>query len=178
MRKSSAGEIFDGGNMMKLVDNESLDVLTKKARESARKRMNLNLHDDPGDPVQRLCNAIEPGTYIRPHRHTNPGTMEVFLMLRGSAVLLLFHDDGKVRERVELSATGPVIAAEIPQGAWHAMASLEKNTIFFEVKKGPYVRPDHDNVAPWAPEEDSTAAARIVEWYRNALNGQNFPVFN
>lgn len=45
------------------IDNTLLDSLSEKARSSARKRMNFNLHPGLSDPVQRLCMAIEPGTY-------------------------------------------------------------------------------------------------------------------
>src|SRR5512137_2317552 len=98
---------------MKLIDDRLLDDLTSRASASARKRAHHNLHPVLEDPVQRLCVAIEPGTYIRPHRHADPLTWEIFLMLRGSAVLLLFDDLGRVKERVVLAAQGPVHAVEI-----------------------------------------------------------------
>lgn len=83
---------------MKLIDDRLLDDLTAKAAASPRKRAHHNLHPALEDPVQRLCVAIEPGTYIRPHRHADPATWEVFIMLRGSAVFLIFDDAGTVRE--------------------------------------------------------------------------------
>jgi cupin fold WbuC family metalloprotein len=122
---------------MKQIDSVLLDELTGKAKDSPRKRMNFNLHDTLSDPLQRLCNAIEPETYIRPHRHADPDTGEFFVMLRGSAVLLFFDDIGLVIERSLLSAGGPVLAAEIPPKTWHSIAALESGTVFFEVKEGP-----------------------------------------
>jgi cupin fold WbuC family metalloprotein len=159
---------------MKQIDNALLDSLISKAKESPRKRAHHNLHLRLEDPVQRLCVAIEPGTYIRPHRHAEPETCEVFLLLRGSATLLFFHDSGKVTERVTLSATGPVFAAEIPENTWHSIVSLESGTVFFEVKQGPYAQPKDKNAAEWAPEEGHPAAAQFVEWYRIARVG-DFP---
>src|SRR5512137_1773934 len=99
---------------MKLIDDRLLDDLTSRASASARKRAHRNLHPVLEDPVQRLSVAIEPGTYIRPHRHADPATWEVFLMLRGSAVFLSFDDAGTVVERTVISAAGPVRAIEIP----------------------------------------------------------------
>jgi cupin fold WbuC family metalloprotein len=161
---------------MKQIDTTVLDSLTAKARESQRRRAHHNLHPELNDPIQRLCVAIEPGTYIRPHRHTGPETMEVFLLLRGSAVLLFFDDFGRVIERVVLSANGPVFAAEIPAKTLHAMASLESGTVFFEVKQGPYVQPKGNSVAGWAPEEGHPATTRFVEWYCNAKAGDMPPL--
>ena len=157
---------------MKKIDDKLLDELTGKAKESPRKRVNFNFHTDMNDPVQRLCNAIEPGTYIRPHRHADPETCEVFVMLRGSAALLFFDDSGRVIDHSVLSAKGPVIAAEIPPKTWHAMASLESGTVFFEVKEGPYVKPDGLNVAGWAPDEGEPKTADLVRWYETARVGE------
>ena len=156
---------------MKWIDNNLLDSLTQRAKTSQRQRMNYNLHPTPDDIVQRLFNAIEPETYIRPHRHSDPMSFEVFLIVRGSAVLLFFNDEGRVLERKLLSAGGETIGVEIPANIWHAMASLEPGTIFFEVKKGPYVRPSGQNVAVWAPEEGNPEAAKFVAWYRHAKAG-------
>lgn len=156
---------------MKQIDQSVLDSLTNQAKESPRKRAHHNLHPRLDDPVQRLCVAIEPETYIRPHRHADPATSEVFLLLRGSAVILFFNDSGMVTERAMLSAQGPVFAAEIPPGTWHTIASLETGTIFFEVKQGPYAQPKDTNSAAWAPEEGAPAVARFVAWYVQARAG-------
>ena len=160
---------------MKWIDIEQLDSLTQSAKGAPRKRMNYNLHPTSDDGVQRLFNAIEPDTYIRPHRHSEPLSFEVFLIIRGSAVLLFFNDEGHVLERKVLSAGGETIGVEIPADTWHAMASLESGTIFFEVKEGPYVRPSGRNVARWSPDESDPEAARFVEWYCHAQTGDAPP---
>jgi len=156
---------------MKTIDSTVLDALTKQARESPRKRAHFNLHPELNDPVQRLCVAIEPDTYIRPHRHMDPVTNELFLMLRGSAVLLFFDDYGRVVELITLSSQGPVMAAEIPAGTWHTMASLETGSVFFEVKQGPYAPPATKNVASWAPAEGKPGTEQLLTWYKAAKAG-------
>ncbi len=156
---------------MKQIDHTLLDSLTQKAKDSPRKRAHHNLHPELSDPVQRLCVAIEPGTYIRPHRHASPDTFEVFLLLRGSAVFLAFDDAGTVIERSVLKAGGPVYAVEIPQKTWHAMASLESGTIFFEIKQGPYAQPVEHHVASWSPAEGEPGASQFEAWYKTAKIG-------
>ena len=64
--------------MVKCIDNEILTETSERAKASPRLRMNYNFHD-LADPVQRMLNAIEPESYIRPHRHFNPAKMEFFL---------------------------------------------------------------------------------------------------
>lgn len=54
---------------MRKLSDECLGKLGEQARQSPRKRMNQNIHTDLADPIQRLAIAMEPGTYIRRHRH-------------------------------------------------------------------------------------------------------------
>jgi cupin fold WbuC family metalloprotein len=42
--------------------------------------MNYNFHQAE-DCLQRFLNAIEPESYIRPHRHINPEREEIFLLI-------------------------------------------------------------------------------------------------
>ena len=107
---------------LKTVTLDLLAALSDKAAASPRRRANHNLHPELDDPVQRFLNAVEPGTYVRPHRHIDPvPKWEVFVALAGRIAILVFDDAGRVTERVEVSAAGPVRAVEIPAGAWHAL---------------------------------------------------------
>jgi len=161
---------------MKHITKQVLDGLSAEAVQSPRKRAHHNLHAMLTDPVQRLCVAIEPGTYVRPHRHADPLTWEVFLMLRGSAVFLSFDDSGRVTEQLVLAVGGPVHAVEIPAGAWHTIASLEAGSVFFEMKLGPYKAPLATNSAAWAPAEGDTECVRFEAWYRTAQVGDKPPL--
>ena len=162
---------------MKQIDNALLDSLTKQAKESPRNRAHFNLHRELNDPVQRLCIAMEPGTYVRPHRHSDPATWEVLLIVRGSLALNIFDETGKVLERSVLKAGGPVTAVEFQQNTWHAPVSLEPGTIVFEVKQGPYKPIADINHAAWAPPEGKSETHQFLEWYRNAKVGDVPPVY-
>src|SRR5208283_2367443 len=156
---------------MKLIDNETLAQLITKAKQSPRKRSHFNLHSELNDPVQRLCIAMEPETYVRPHRHSDPETWEVLMILRGSAVILFFDDEGQVLERTMLGGVGQVTAVEFPKNIWHAPVSLESGTVVFEVKQGPYKPIAEVNLAPWAPAEGKPETARFLAWYKCAKEG-------
>jgi cupin fold WbuC family metalloprotein len=114
---------------------------------------------------------MEPETYVRPHRHADPETWEVLLILRGSLALTLFDEKGKVVERTVLRAGGPVTAVEFPQNSWHAPASLEPGTVVFEIKQGPYKPMEEENLASWAPNDGEPATAVFLGWYRTAKVG-------
>ncbi len=156
---------------MKLVTTTVMEALTRQAATAARGRANLNLHPQLDDPVQRFLNAIEPGSYVRPHRHSTPPRWEMFVVLSGAAVILLLDDAGIVIERVELDAAAPVRAVEIPAGAWHTVAARVSGTVLFEFKPGPYAAPADKDFAVWAPAEGDAACARWVERFLAAVPG-------
>ena len=56
-------------NELKLYGADTLRGLSAEAARSPRRRKNLNVHPVLEDPVQRLFNALEPGTYACSHRH-------------------------------------------------------------------------------------------------------------
>ena len=136
---------------MKLITTELLDEVSSQAVKSLRLRMNYNFHEELDAPIQRMLNALEPGTYLPPHRHLNPGKDEMYLILRGRLITFFFNDEGEVIDRVELSPLNGRLGIEIPAGVWHSMVVLEKGTVIYEIKQGPYTPISEDNVASWAP---------------------------
>jgi cupin fold WbuC family metalloprotein len=148
---------------LRIIAPSDLDDLSRAAQAGPRRRLNLNMHADYADPCQRLFNAVEPDSYLRPHRHTDPPKAECFVAIRGRFHLLIFDDAGTVIERIELSPAGPVISAEVPVGTWHAIVALEPGSIFFETKPGPYTPLTDKDFAPWAPPEGSSEASEYLK---------------
>jgi cupin fold WbuC family metalloprotein len=141
-----------------------LALLSESARVNPRKRLNRNLHGME-DPVHRLLNALEPGTYIRPHRHLSPPKTETIVVVSGELGLVLFDDAGNVRETVRLEAGGERFGADLPATEWHTLVALRPGTVFFETKSGPYARPVIQDLLPGTPaEEDPTSAALERQW--------------
>ncbi len=54
---------------MKLFTDTLLDELAAKANASPRLRAHHNIHQSPGDLVQRFFVAANRDSYFRPHRH-------------------------------------------------------------------------------------------------------------
>lgn len=147
--------------MIKVIDRKLMEETSKKAAASPRQRMNHNFHE-LSDRVQRMLNAIEPGSYIRPHRHLDPDKMEMFIVLKGKGVVITFDDNGQVLECFLLEAGGETIGLEIPPGGWHTVVSREEGTVFLEVKDGPYVPSTDKDFADWAPLPDTPEADRYM----------------
>lgn len=155
-----------------LIDDAALDALSTRAVASPRRRINLNLHAELADPIQRLLNAAEPGTYVRPHRH-RPDRWELFAILRGAMDLLLFGDDGAIARRAAITAGSGLI--EIAGGTWHSFVVRTPGTIALEVKPGPYIAASDKDFAAWAPREEDAEAAQMVAWLATARVGERWP---
>jgi cupin fold WbuC family metalloprotein len=149
-----------------LLARADLVRLSAEARLSPRRRRNRNLHE-MGDVVHRLFNAIEPGSYVRPHRHLSPPKAETMVVVSGRLGLLVFDEDGAVKETTVLEAGGETFGVEVPAGTWHSFVSLTPGTVVFEAKEGPYVPPGGGDSAPWAPEEGASEATTLLAiWHR------------
>jgi cupin fold WbuC family metalloprotein len=147
---------------MKIIDKERLDMLSAQASANARLRKNLNIHPADDFCCHRLFNAVEPGSYIPPHRHLDPVKDETFVIIRGRLGVIWFDDDGRVAGTA-LLAPGGAMAADIPHGHFHTAVSLEPGTIFFEAKAGPYLPLSEAEKAPWAPADGTGEAAGYLE---------------
>jgi cupin fold WbuC family metalloprotein len=149
---------------LKKLTSANLTTLVQQARQSPRLRANSNLHQELGDPIQRLAIAMEPDTLILPHRH--PRTWEVLTALRGRFTVLVFDNAGRVTERAVLGEDCSVV--EIPVGGWHAVLSRDEGAVIFEVKHGPYAPIAEADVATWSK---GRTAADLNAWYAVAQVG-------
>ena len=138
---------------MIVADTDLLDKLSEQAKHSPRKRTTYNFHKTPGDPIHRMLNAMQPGTYIPPHKHENPDKREAFWVLRGKIALIIFNESGHIRDHLILSPDNGNYGTELSPRAWHTLICLQENSVAFEVKDGPW-DPSNDKIyAPWAPKE-------------------------
>jgi cupin fold WbuC family metalloprotein len=121
---------------MKIINKELLDGICTDAKQNVRLRMNYNLHASLDEPVQRMLNALEPGTVLPVHRH--PHTDETYLIMRGSLILKFYNNDGELLESIEMSAAKGNYGVSVAAGEWHTIEVLESDTVIFELKEGPY----------------------------------------
>lgn len=156
---------------MKTLSFDYLNELTVAARDSERARMNANMHPELSAPVQRLAVAMEPATYVRPHRHTQ--TWELLTSLRGRFVVLNFDEQGVVIARAVLGEECSIL--ETAAGVWHAVLSLDTGGVIFEVKEGPYQPFKDEDFAPWSVAADDARHQALMTWYRSAQVGDRWP---
>jgi cupin fold WbuC family metalloprotein len=152
--------------MYEIIDSCLLDSVSAQAKEVPRLRKNHNLHASPEEPCNRLLNGIEPGSYIRPHRHLDPTKDESIVILRGVLGVIIFDESGAVIRKALLTPGSDAVAVNIRSGVFHTFVSLEENTVFFEAKAGPYKAVSSEEFASWAPSEGSTEAAAYLETFK------------
>jgi cupin fold WbuC family metalloprotein len=159
-------------NKMKTYNRKFINDLITTAENSPRRRAHHTIHEADDDPVQRLFVALASGTYFRPHRHS--GKKELVIVLQGKLGMLVFDDNGEVIDRYELTPAA-MPALEHPMGNWHACVALEPETVFIEVKQGPFTPTMPEDFAQWAPAEGTPEAPVFEQWYHAAGIGDKVP---
>ena len=119
-----------------IIDKQLLDDLTRRAQDSPRLRMNMDLRNSPEDQSQRMLNALEPGTVMPIHRHL--ASSETVALLRGKVRWRFYDNNGKVDEEVVLDANGDVRCINVEKGRWHSLECLERGSVLLESKDGAY----------------------------------------
>jgi len=152
---------------IKRLDQELLDTVAQQARSSSRLRQNYNFHN-PAEKVQRFLNVLQPGTYVRPHRHRRSPEVngfEFFLVLQGELGMLILDAEGRVIRQEWISAQGPIRGIELAEGTYHTLVALAPDTILLELKEGPYDPSTDKEFLKTFPEEATPAAQQmVVSW--------------
>ena len=155
------------GVTIQLIDEAKIRELTDQAVTAPRKRSHLLLHAGPQDPVQRLIIVAEPGTYVRPHQHSQQ--WEMLTVQRGCLDILIFDKEGVVIDRKTLEQSTPL--AQISVAHWHTCVVREPGTMVIEIKPGPY---RVNEFADWAPEEGHERVDEFLHWAAAAALGQKW----
>lgn len=126
-----------------IINDEFLEALLDKAKQSERLRVNFDLRTGAGDGGQRMLNALIPGTVVPVHRH--PMSNENVICVCGKLVEVLYEEETKgpsvkrLREvaRYVLDPSAGNFGCVVPTGVWHSVEVLEPSVIY-EAKDGKY----------------------------------------
>jgi cupin fold WbuC family metalloprotein len=148
---------------LSIIDDSMVNEAVVYSRTSPRRRVLKPFHKAPEDPLHRMLNAVQPGTYVQPHRHLHPPNAEAWVVLRGKVLFFTFDADGRVTTSVELAAGSPRFGVDLAPGVYHTLIALEPDTVLYEVKNGPYAQETDKAFAPWAPAEGDPGTAEYLE---------------
>ncbi len=133
------------------------------SRRSPRKRIILPFHKSDDCSLHRMLNAVQPGSYLRPHWHRDPPKDESLVLLQGAICVFLFEEGGRIRQTIRLKAGSSEFAVDLVAGVCHTFIALERDTVVFEVKPGPYERATDKDYAAWSPAEGTARAQEFVD---------------
>ena len=155
--------------MLKITD-ELVKNISDKAKTSPRRRTNYNFHKSYTDPVQRFLNAVEPDSYLRPHKHEDPDKTEIFVILKGRVLIIEFDDNGNITDHFILDFEKGNKGVEIPPKTWHSFIALQEGSVLYEIKEGPFIE-DAEKIFPtWSHQEGTEEADGFNEKVLRELN--------
>ena len=147
-----------------VIDNKLIKKTIDSSRNNPRKRIILPFHKLPSDSLHRMLNALQPTSYVQPHRHYDPPKAESIIVLKGAIIFVEFNNTGGIKNFYQLSSESFNIGIDIEPGIFHTFFAVVEDTVLFEVKPGPYEQSSDKDFASWAPAEGSENA---IEYLKN-----------
>lgn len=144
-------------------DQSKIEEAIKISRLSPRKRIIYPIHKSDGDRLHRMFNIIQPGSYIRPHRHKKAEKSEAVVLLQGGICFITFEENGDIKSFKNLFAGSDFFGVDIEPDVIHSFFALDKDTVIFETKNGPYIKELDKDFAQWAPEEFTAEADNYLQ---------------
>lgn len=136
--------------------------VARRASRSSRKRARLCTHPAATDTLHEMLICLARGTYIRPHRHV--GKSESFHIIEGELNVVLFHDDGTLREVILMGPyhTNATFFYRLMEPCFHTVLVKTPRVLFHETTNGPFNISDND-YAPWSPAEHDANVAEYLD---------------
>ena len=168
-RKSA--EVYLAEGPISMLGQDDMQLLRQGVANSPRGRVRINAHPSDDDMLHEMFIAIRRDSYIRPHVH--PGKSEAFHIVEGVVDIVIFNEDGSVREVVPLGDvhSGRPFYYRMSQPFFHTLLIHSDILIVHEITNGPFRR-EGTCFAPFAPEEGDVDG---IADYRRLLGSQVAP---
>ncbi len=152
-----ANEVYFNQNPVIRVGVGEIEALKEQAKKSKNGKFRLCMQHSPGDPLHEMFIVRSRGDYGRPDKHLY--TTESHTIVDGAMLVILFEEDGEIKEVFELSKDN-VHTYRIDTDIYHMQIPLTEQVVYYEVKLGPFTA--ESNVFPdWAPDPLETEQAAI-----------------
>jgi cupin fold WbuC family metalloprotein len=157
------------------INASTISLLKESIKHSENGRIRICSHRNPEDGVHEMIIMIQKNSYIRPHRHH--GKTESFHIIEGSADIVIFDDDGGIKEVVNMGdyKSGGMFYYRLNAPLFHTLIIKSDYLIFHETTNGPFKKGDSEN-AVWAPDDnDPKAAAKFIKETLHKIAKHNAP---
>lgn len=140
-------EVFFNQNELIKINGELIHEIKEKAKISSNGRYRLCMQHSPHDSLHEMYIVRSKGDYGRPDKHLH--TTESHTIVDGAMLIVLFEDDGEIKDVFELSQRN-YHTYRIDTNIYHMQIPLTEQVVYYEVKLGPFT--DKSNIFPeWAP---------------------------
>jgi cupin fold WbuC family metalloprotein len=148
-----SSEVFIAKDKVIKINKNDIDFIKNKALSSKKKRARICFHQDINDTIHEMIITAVRGGYIRPHKHMNKS--ESFHMIEGEMDVLVFDNNGKIREIIEMGgySSNKKFYYRLSEDAYHMVIVRTEYAVFHEITNGPFNK-EETFFAPWSPEED------------------------
>ncbi len=155
-------EVFLAEGPISTIGNEDIEVLRQAVRKTPKGRARINAHPGSDDELHEMIIAIEPGSYICPHKH--PGKSESFHIIEGQVDIVVFSEAGNIERIVSLAAKGGrhPFYYRMSTPHFHTLIIRSDLLVVHEITNGPFL-PTGTIYAAFAPEEDDSAKAAVFQ---------------
>jgi len=155
-------EVFQTEGPISTVGRRELDTLKAAVKASAKGRARINAHPEATDALHEMIIAIDPTSYIRPHKH--PGKSEAFHIVEGEVDIVVFKDDGEIDGVIELGAPDSArpFYYRMSKPLFHTLVIRSEILVVHEITNGPF-HPEATIFADFAPDDYETEKAKAYQ---------------
>jgi cupin fold WbuC family metalloprotein len=133
-----------------------------------RLRSRLCAHPSPAADLHEMLIVHHRDVYVRPHMHI--GKPESFHLLEGTVEIVMFNDDGTIRDVIDMAeyGSGKPFFYRSPERVFHTLLITSEWLVFHETTAGPF-DPAKTIFPDWAPDgADMPIARRYADELRQA----------
>ncbi|HJO57311.1 MAG TPA: WbuC family cupin fold metalloprotein [Nitrospinaceae bacterium] len=163
-------EVLYTKDVITRIDASDIEILKSMAATNPRKRVRLCAHSGPDDLVHEMLIVLGAASYIPPHKES--AKSESFHMIEGSINVLVYNDDGTLRDVIPLAAPGSdrPFYYRLPEGLFHTVLPESDVVVFHETTNGPF-QAGVAQFADWAPgnEDDAQEKENYLEAMRRMV---------
>ncbi|MCM1236719.1 MAG: WbuC family cupin fold metalloprotein [Ruminococcus flavefaciens] len=139
------------------IDDKVINELKEKAARNESGKYRLCLQHSPQDLLHEMFIVRRKGDYGRPDKHLH--TTESHTIIDGAMLVILFEDDGNIKEIFKLSKEC-FHTYRIDTDIYHMQIPLTEQVVYYEIKSGPFT--EETNIFPeWAPKASDSEKVEV-----------------
>jgi cupin fold WbuC family metalloprotein len=165
-------EVYYSDDAIVTADDATIAELKRIAAGNPRLRSRLCTHPDPSSGLHEMLIVHHREAYVRPHKHF--GKPESFHLIEGTAQVVIFEDDGRIRDVLEMAPYGRGVLCyyRMPEQVFHSILITSEWLVFHETTAGPF-DPSRTAFPDWAPDGGDAAEVQVYVTRTGALAAEH-----